>query len=68
MRLAASSALPCDGESVLAQYDLLLTDMCCAAQAIELKQCDVYSYKTDFETDPFGEPCSCSWHTPARMC
>lgn len=27
----------------------------CIMQAIDLKDCDVYSYKTDGETDPFGE-------------
>lgn len=26
-----------------------------ALQAIDLKDCDVYSYKSDGETDPFGE-------------
>lgn len=25
-----------------------------ALQAIVLKECDVYSYKSDLETDPFG--------------
>ena len=25
------------------------------AQAIDMKDCDVYSYKSDLETDPFGE-------------
>lgn len=24
-------------------------------EAIDLKECDVYSYKSDGETDPFGE-------------
>jgi hypothetical protein len=27
----------------------------CVDQAIDLKECDVYSYKSDGETDPFGE-------------
>jgi hypothetical protein len=26
----------------------------CCCQAIDLKDCDVYSYKSDGETDPFG--------------
>eukprot|EP00877_Chromochloris_zofingiensis_P007467 jgi/Chrzof1/2974/Cz12g06180.t1 len=30
--------------------------MCCVlAQAIDLKDCDVYTYKSDNDTDPFGE-------------
>jgi hypothetical protein len=29
--------------------------LCCCCQAIDLKDCDVYSYKSDGETDPFGE-------------
>lgn len=34
-----------------------LLQWCCVylLQAIDLKDCDVYSYKSDGETDPFGE-------------
>jgi hypothetical protein len=35
----------------------VLTCICCLLylQAIDLKECDVYSYKSDGETDPFGK-------------
>ena len=38
-----------------------------ALQAIALKECDVYSYKSDLDTDPFGTHlCSCNLLYVAR--
>ncbi len=48
-----------------------------ALQAIVLKECDVYSYKSDLETDPFGmsphsicysSMCLSSRHTTCMLC
>ena len=32
----------------------------CITQAITLAECDIYTYKSDLETDPFGELSQCN--------
>lgn len=49
--------LTCHGDFCL-PFCCFCLPMCvplCVSQAIDLKECDVYSYKSDGETDPFGE-------------
>lgn len=54
---ALQSRVAKQGEALKAGLMLCFcwTDSCHAVQAIDLKECDVYSYKSDGETDPFGE-------------
>lgn len=41
--------------------------LCTMLQAIDLKDCDVYSYKSDGETDPFGKYAACTQASQAMQ-
>ena len=69
MQLAHRGAVQCGGAAPATHaLDIMLGrrnvqawfKLCAPAcmQAIELKNCDVYSYQSDLETDPFGEKAS----------